>query len=98
MQALGFVRDAAEVGRVWGSFRRPTFRREGGAVFGFDTETSTGRSCRRTSTPTRELDLAVSDRRDAVGLRGIEILQALFIGFFVTGFAHYVCTVLVLLG
>ena len=32
MQALGFVRDAAEVGRVcvWGSFRRSTFRRKGG--------------------------------------------------------------------
>ena len=68
MQARGFVRDAAEVGRVWGSFRRSTFR-QGGVVFGFDTETSTGRSYRRTSTPTRELDLAVSDRRAAVGAR-----------------------------
>jgi hypothetical protein len=34
MQARGFVRDAAEVGRVWGSFRRSMFRREGGDVFG----------------------------------------------------------------
>ena len=33
--------------------------REGGVVFRFDTETSTGRPYRRTSTPTRELDLAV---------------------------------------
>ena len=41
--ARGFVRDAAEVGRVWGSFRRSTFRREGGVVFRFHTETSTGR-------------------------------------------------------
>ena len=70
MQARGFVRDAAEVGRVWGSFRRSTFRREGGVDFGFDTDTSTGRSYRRTSTPTRELDLAVvPDRRAAVGAR-----------------------------
>ena len=69
MQARGFVRDAAEVGRVWGSFRRSRFRREGGDVFGFHTETSTGRPYRRTSTSTRELDLAVSDRRAAVGPR-----------------------------
>lgn len=69
MQARGFVRDAAEVGRGWGSFRRSTFRLEGGVDFGIDTETSTGRPCRRTSTPTRELDLAVSDRRAAVGAR-----------------------------
>jgi hypothetical protein len=67
--ARGLVRDAAEVGRVWGSFRRSTFRREGGVVFRFHTETSTGRPYRRTSTSTRELDLAVSDRRAAVGLR-----------------------------
>ena len=66
MQSRGFVRDAAEVGRVsWGSFRRSMFRREGGDVFGFHTETSTGRPYRRTSTSTRELDLAVSDRRAA---------------------------------
>ena len=52
MQARGFVRDAAEVGRVWGSFRRSRFRREGGDVFGFHTETSTGRPYRRTSTST----------------------------------------------
>jgi hypothetical protein len=69
MQARGFVRDAAEVGRVWGSFRRSRFRREGGDVFGFHTETSTGRSYRRTSTSNHELDLAVSDRRAAVGPR-----------------------------
>ena len=69
MQARGFVRDAAEVGRVWGSFRRSRFRREGGDVFGFHTETSTGRPYRRTLTSTHELDLAVSDRRAAVGHR-----------------------------
>ena len=35
MQALGFVRDAAEVGRVcvWGSLRRSTFRLGGGVDF-----------------------------------------------------------------
>ena len=44
MQSRGLiVRDAAEVGRVWGSFRRSTFRHKGGDVFGFHTETSTGR-------------------------------------------------------
>ena len=69
MQARGFVRGAAEVGRVWGSFRRSRFRREGGDVFGFHTETSTGRPYRRTSTSNHELDLAVSDRRAAVGPR-----------------------------
>ena len=40
-----------------------------GVVFRFHTETSTGRPKRRTSTSTRELDLAVSDRRAAVGPR-----------------------------
>ena len=67
MQARGFVRDAAEVGRVWGSFRRSMFRREGGDVFGFHTETSLVVHIDEPPTSTHELDLAVSDRRAAVG-------------------------------
>ena len=46
-----------------GSFRRSTFHREGGVVFGFDTETSTCSHIGRTSTPTRELDCKERDRR-----------------------------------
>ena len=33
MQARGFVRDAAEVGRVWGSFRRSTLFTAKGVSF-----------------------------------------------------------------
>ena len=54
---------------VGGRFVGRRFAAKGGVDFGFDTETSTGRSYRQTSTPTRELDLAVSDRRAAVEAR-----------------------------
>ena len=70
MQALGFVRDAAEVWGFGGRFVGRRFAAKGVWIFDVTLKrplVAEERS-RRTPTPTRDLDLAVSDRRAAVGL------------------------------
>ena len=59
MQHHCFVRGAAEVRQVWGSFRGPTFRRGGGVIFGFHTELPLVVG----PTPTRTPDLRLRPRR-----------------------------------
>ena len=60
MQHDFFVRGAVEVRQVWGSFRRSTFRRGGGVIFGFHTELPLVVNRPRPGPPTYDLDLPVA--------------------------------------
>ena len=75
MQHDCFVRGAAEVRQVWGSFRGPTFRRGGGVIFGFHTELDPLVVIRpRPGPPTYDPDLPAADRRAAAEARRVDFV------------------------
>ena len=74
MQHDCFVRGAAEVRQVWGSFRRSMFRRGGGVIFGFHTERPLVVIRPRPGPPTCDLDLRAADRRAAAEARRVDFV------------------------